>query len=364
MAAVVDLIYDALVSEEAYAALPSALSQTLNARSCVMQRFSVGGMLEEIAFSYFSDEMNLFYGTNEMFRQDIWSAILVDPSNFDRAHLMDNLIPETKYRASTFYNEFFRRFGDDTGRCVGAGIRQPGGGFVTIGIHRSFADKSFTHRSIHLLNGLIPHLNRMVTLRERLRKSEENQSFLRAAFDATEQPMILSDEFGRLVIANRAAELLLATDDGLSLRQGRLAAVNIQAHQSLGRAIYDASRRLGHRGGALLLPRPSRKRALRALVAPMGAGRQSCALILIDDPDMVPPDRTAQMRRLYGLTRAEAHVATALATGASPEMIADDRTVSLATVRSQIQSIFHKTETHRMADLLLLLARIPAIRQD
>ena len=57
----------------------------------------------------------------------------------------------------------------------------------------------------------------------------------------------------------------------------------------------------------------------------------------------------------YGLTLAEAQVASALAQGETVASIAKRRRVSVTTVRTQVRGIFHKTNVSRQADLIRLL---------
>lgn len=355
----VDRIYDSLVCEETYALLPATLAEAVKARSCVMQRFDPAGVLQEIGFSYFTDEMNLYYGANEIFRSDIWASTLNGPAQIGRAAALGDIVGDRSYRASIFYNDFIRHFGDDTGQCVGIGFRSAEGGLVAIGFHRAFTDRAFPLRSLATINRLKPHLNRLLQLRGKLRQAEIDAQLARAGFDAVDQAVILADEFARPLLVNRAAEHILADADGLGLRRGRLEAAGTRAQRTLERAVYSAARRTGDRGGACLIERPSGKRPLRVVVAPLGLSFGSCALLLIDDPERQPSTPAADLSRLFGLTAAEAQTALALGKGLTPEDVAEQRAVSLATIRTQIQSVFRKTDTHRIPELALLLARLP-----
>ena len=64
-----------------------------------------------------------------------------------------------------------------------------------------------------------------------------------------------------------------------------------------------------------------------------------------------------RLRRRFKLSKAEARVATLLAEGLAPRMIADRLNVSIHTVRSQLQAIFNKTDTCRQAELTSLILR-------
>jgi DNA-binding CsgD family transcriptional regulator len=83
-------------------------------------------------------------------------------------------------------------------------------------------------------------------------------------------------------------------------------------------------------------------------------------VVLLDlDAHSVPnPD---VLKRLFGLTLAESSLAMELAQGSTPDEAARRRRVSRTTVRSQLGSIFAKTNTRRQAALVSLLARIALI---
>lgn len=67
-----------------------------------------------------------------------------------------------------------------------------------------------------------------------------------------------------------------------------------------------------------------------------------------------------RLRRLFGLSEAEAQVAVQLACGASLENIAAARGVSVDTVRAQVRSVFHKTGLHRQGELICVVGRLAA----
>jgi DNA-binding CsgD family transcriptional regulator len=88
------------------------------------------------------------------------------------------------------------------------------------------------------------------------------------------------------------------------------------------------------------------------------------ALVLIVDPEKEPEPELQALRRLYGLTSTEAEIALRVLDGAGLGPIAEELSVSLATVRTHLQHVFDKTHTHRQAELVrLLLAGLAATRR-
>ncbi|MGY4625603.1 helix-turn-helix transcriptional regulator [Bradyrhizobium sp. USDA 4486] len=87
---------------------------------------------------------------------------------------------------------------------------------------------------------------------------------------------------------------------------------------------------------------------------------ETIALILLDlDAHPEPSPRTLQ--RLFGFTAAETQLAIELARGNNLIDIARTRRLSRTTVRSQLASLFAKTQTRRQADLIALLGRLAVL---
>ena len=80
------------------------------------------------------------------------------------------------------------------------------------------------------------------------------------------------------------------------------------------------------------------------------------------DGDAEPELDTKKLANLLGLTQAEAEVAALVAGGQAAAKIASFRRVSLHTVRSQIKSIFFKTDVSSQAQLTRLVKALPATR--
>lgn len=72
------------------------------------------------------------------------------------------------------------------------------------------------------------------------------------------------------------------------------------------------------------------------------------------------PNVTAALRKVFGMTKAEAEVCRMLFVFGDHRAVARERGVSLETVRTQIKRILGKAEVHSMAELMRLLALLCA----
>jgi DNA-binding CsgD family transcriptional regulator len=61
---------------------------------------------------------------------------------------------------------------------------------------------------------------------------------------------------------------------------------------------------------------------------------------------------------MFGLTPAEARLATTLATGAALDDITDAFGIARETARKRLKAVFAKTATSRQAELVTLFARL------
>lgn len=81
-------------------------------------------------------------------------------------------------------------------------------------------------------------------------------------------------------------------------------------------------------------------------------------LMLLIDLSGAPHPTADVLQRMFRLTAAEARLAIQIAGGASPAEIARTNKVGIATVRSQLASVFAKTDTGRQLELASLLSRV------
>ena len=183
-----------------------------------------------------------------------------------------------------------------------------------------------------------------------------------AALDLVEQAVLLVDAGAVVVHANRAADVALRRGDGVTARHSVLACDRADDSATLHRLVGEASAApAGRPGGTLAVGRRSRRRPLSVLVAPLRGerpvplGPPATAIVLIADPDTKISASGTQLRKLYGLTAAEARTAEALLDHQPLADVAAKLGLTLATVRTLLQRAFDKTDTHSQAELVHLM---------
>lgn len=226
-----------------------------------------------------------------------------------------------------------------------------------------------TAERVRFMGALIPHLQQAVRTQGKLAALADSAVELAGALEAVRHGVIIVAAEHLVINLNSAAERIVRAEDGLRLASGRIAAISMRAEQELHCAIQNA-----------IAGEPSAVRAARSLTCVRPSGRRPyvihvlpshrrdsdeplrrpMALVLIIDPDDEPEPAAELLRRLYLLTEAEAEVALRVMHGEDLRRIAEDLSISLTTVRTHLQHVFEKTDTHRQAELVrLLFALIP-----
>ena len=218
------------------------------------------------------------------------------------------------------------------------------------------------------------HLRRAVRMRARLATAQAMQAASSAALQAADTGVILVTSGGRIVYADPAAQRL-AGSVGLQLdsRRGALQTLDSEATRYLQGLVHDAA--AGGVGGDMLM-RASDGSAVALGVCSLTAGLPGTETEGLDDaPDQaiefIPGQALVTLRHLgqvpasprrvaalFGLTRAEADVAVAVAAGQRVAAVAAGRGVSASTVQAQVRSALGKAGVPGVQELSLLFARL------
>jgi len=189
---------------------------------------------------------------------------------------------------------------------------------------------------------------------------------LELALDMLDCALIIVDHEGHVEYRNRhAATLLKGARSGIAVARG---AVTAKAH-ALREQLMEAFQRAcatEQRSSAVCVPEPGTSPDTwpRMVVVPLVSSgplneRRAAIWILNTEPQLPDEDLLAA---LFRLSRAEARLAIGLLKGLSAAECAAQSGVGVATIRSQLHSIFSKTGVRRQAQLVALLSRVPALR--
>jgi DNA-binding CsgD family transcriptional regulator len=170
-------------------------------------------------------------------------------------------------------------------------------------------------------------------------------------------------ESGKVLYRNAEMDRLLALEDGLALTSGNLQA-STRAETELIQEGVQAAQRGEERSFAVGRRSDAAAFRLRAVPLPMQASAlrlpDAVAIAFVSEARAPSAASAEAFALLYGLSPAERRILEPVAAGASLRDAAEKAGIGYETARSHFKSILAKSNVNRHADLIRLLATIPA----
>ena len=271
---------------------------------------------------------------------------------------LDSMIVDLEaFHATEFYNDW----------CVPQGFL--GGASVNLAALEGWratimvsGGKSYGAEELQILRTVAPHLCRAFQLNQVLHQTQALGLGAMAALEHVRKGAFVIDKLNVARPANGMAERILARGDGLWLRNGQLEGAGAGETRAINGAIASCLRGLPDGSGASVsISRGQDRSSLDLLCIPFPSTawwpgfEQHVALVLVTDREAQLELKTQRLRQRFGLTQAEAALAWEIARSGGRKDAAAQRGVSVATVRSQLTSIFDKTGVRRQAELVRLI---------
>jgi DNA-binding CsgD family transcriptional regulator len=248
---------------------------------------------------------------------------------------------------------------------------------TVLSLFRGLHDPPFQQEHAQLLLRLLRHVSRALGVMFHLRDSQQRLADSTAALDRLNTGVLLVDSCRKVQFANAAARSILQTGDlvmldspatasPLQLRlHYRLARFETTFQQSIEAALRPLTEDADHQfTRALLLPGAGGEARCVVHVAPLagnaafpmqgGAG----AIVFLYDLKRASSVSPQLLCETFGMTPAEALAALEITRGGSIEEMAARLGVSANTFKTQLQSAYVKSGTHRQVDLLKLLVSL------
>ena len=378
--ALTEEIYDAAAGGTPWAVVGKSLSKLVRASNGWLSVMDHQG--ENASLLYRADYPDKEIAAYQAYYRhvDLWTlrtaqaVRYVAPSAPPKARTSGFLVPDAEYVRSEFYADLGRHVG--LRHVVGTVMPLGAAGLMPVCLHRADHEAPFEAMDARLLDQLLPHLRRAMQLRHKLHPSPTAADPALSALDALATAVVVVDADLRIVLVNNAAEIIATSHRGLKILdqkvgpgpRGKVLTALHHEDQSAMSALVQAVALRGTSGGGLRVRDAALDPALAVLVSPLPcrltdgskglSGRvPGRALILLRD--LADASRAPQpdlLRRLFGLTQAEAEVACALYGGATKSAVAATRGLRESTIRSQVDAILLKTGTTNLRDLERLLA--------
>jgi DNA-binding CsgD family transcriptional regulator len=265
-------------------------------------------------------------------------------------------------RKTEFYNDFLLPCGIPHG--IFGLVSTGDSGAVNLSLYR--ATDAFSEQDLEPVRFLKPHIKRAHRLQSQLAAVRCANTGLQCALDSLNVGVILVGENMWVAALNRAAERLLKENDGLLLRQNKLRANRTDDSANLQKLLGEASLTsagTGLKAGGVMNVSRRSGFPLHVMVSPirgleLRGGKPVRAIVFVIDPAWRTQPAPEIIQGLFGLTSAETRLAQLLGDGQTLSQITQILKVSNNTLKSQLASIFQKTNTSRQAQLVRLLTQL------
>jgi len=280
-------------------------------------------------------------------RSDPWVASS-GPQRTGVALTTEELIPRTIQRRNAFLQELWRDV--QLGDLMAVKLLETPGSLTTVSVVRGARQRGFSAADRRKLQALVPRLTHAARTNATLSQLELSRAALLTGVEHLGIAVVLLDPRGRVLFATRPA--LELQGRGLSIAKDRLVATPEATQRALQLALHAMQRGEAPPSAPLRSEGPSGALELSLLAGQSGLSGPSVVMVLS------PRQGRTSLASTFGLTAAEERLCRALKEGRTLREVAERHAVSIHTVRSQLQAVFHKTGTHRQSQLLRLLGGV------
>lgn len=274
------------------------------------------------------------------------------------------LDPETIQRGA-FYQEFLRSHG--VGGIVGVLASPVPDTTISFSLQNP-AGHEMDAADLKLFESVGGHLTRAAAISAKVVSLETLRDSLFEGYDRYGCGLAIVAADGAVLASNREFQALIGL--GIRLYRQKIATENPAQQHALDRMIADIANggRLTPDTAVIVLERAASEHGLVIRAIPLrpqtiearfpGVPTVDAVLLFVVDPDRSPPGGPGILRRAFGLTGAQARTADLLASGLTPQEIADTLEISITTVRTTLKVIYDKLGVSRQVDLARLVARV------
>ncbi len=335
----------------------SSLTQAMDLDACTLiLRMPSTGDLGEL-YSYQTDlAFEDVYRTIE-YRDDPFLGI--SPGV---ALSLEDVVSREALTSSSFYKRLLEP--DGTTDILALNVTANDGQTAFVRLSRRQPDNPFGVLEKALLSRLLPYFESAFRLHEQRRRLLLERSAHIGALDQLAFGLVIIDEAGRIVRVNETAQRLLASSSLLRAEQGRLCGGG-------GARVANAIASMHHATEGerqfLRLTSPQTGEFMQMLLRPISPvwkreAQEPCGVAVFLNDEVRNRDiYLGRFGQLYGLSPAEIALIDELLQGSSIAIAADKLGISENTARTQLRSVFGKTNVHRQAELIRLVLTSLAI---
>jgi DNA-binding CsgD family transcriptional regulator len=363
----IESVYDATLAPDRWQAMIEEFVIALGANSGILREANYNsgtvGLFNTVGYEPTSKQAY----RDHFVHLDMFAPALKQSSIGKMIH-GDSAVPWSQQRTSEFYNDYMRPQG---GRYVlGATLARDTHHTLLFGLQRTPRQGDFSPNHIRLIQLVAPHIAKAVQIHRQLYEVTNHKHWALSALNRLKIGVMLLNDRGHPEFVNSAAERFMSdcgcviADDGLLLTS---VAETLQLHRLIKDTAACATGRHRFASDNMMVNNlivSSLGQRIRIQAIPLSRNvsnhewnlgvSDSCVALFITNANC-PSLNGHKWAEQYGLTPAETKLAVLVAEGIDLETAATRLAVSVQTIRSQLKSVFAKTNVNRQAELVALL---------
>ncbi|MCO5092698.1 helix-turn-helix transcriptional regulator [Bosea sp. (in: a-proteobacteria)] len=311
------------------------------------------------------------------YTQNPWTSTMAKQP-FEQAVAISSLVERKVVQRTAFHADVLLPQGITDMLAISHRSLSFGGGVGGVGFALSARAESRIEHMRKQLARLAPHINRAVDATLHLGALADGSRQLTKVLELLPNPAFLLDGRGGVVHANSPAETLLRSGSGLVYANGerpQLTAEIPSERSALARllasALAVATGKGGEPGEPLRLSRSSGEAPLVVIPVPLPppafalweAVSFARVLVMVIDPTIRHVAAISVLQATFGLTKAEARVASLIGSGLSGPQAAQALGISPLTTKTHLTHCFEKMNIRSQNELTRILLSLPSAHQ-
>ncbi|WP_018181663.1 helix-turn-helix transcriptional regulator [Kaistia granuli] len=276
----------------------------------------------------------------------------------------DEHIPIKTLHRTEFYNDLLRQEGE-VDSSTGLNLISDRSRRASIAIHYSSkSTERMNDLATSLLNGVSVRMRQAINVNQALASSSSQFTTDTSLLLSLAEPAAIVDQSGRVLASNDALvefatqyqRIRIGGDDRLDFGSAELQSAFLRQlrERSLGGGDLVARYPEMSISIAVLPIRPN-VNDVRGIAGLFPVRRHFLAIFRVMARPLLEEATAERLAMRYRLTPAETRLVVALGRGTSINAMAESLSISRHTIRSQLKSVFGKTQTHSQIELVALL---------
>jgi DNA-binding CsgD family transcriptional regulator len=348
---VIPRIYQAGLSEASWQDALDAVARRLDATGVLAYDIPTRGPARVVANRGFAPEALASY-FDHYAGCNIWatSEAMVPGAML----LSSQLFPDARLKQTEYWSGWLRHV--DVFYVAGGIVHADASSQVKLSFTRPESSPRFEAAEQRVLEALVPHLHASFGGHKRLQQVGQLVAPVLHTLDRMAQGVVILRADATVVHLNDCARALLEAQTELRLEGDVLTFRTPQLRERFEAYARPKTAQAALADLCFLLPgKPGMPRLQAAVVALPDQLAGSRHLALFVKEQRTPPAPPSALRQLYGLSPAEAQLATTLALGDTLADHAEQRGISIHTARSQLKSLSLKLGVSRQAEIVHLV---------